>query len=112
MSFKVDVLKNFAKEPLFNKVAGLKACNFIKNRLQREIYEIFRTFFYKTRPVAGSGEGLSNSILPAFNSCLNRWKDSLDQTVAVAPLSQDVLSDTIAIQNIYFTSSLNGSPSA
>ena len=99
-------------EPLFNKAAGLKACNFIKNRLQREIYEIFRTFFYKTRPVAGSGEGLSNSILPAFNSCLNRWKDSLDQTVVVAPLSQEVLSDTITIQNIYFTSSLNGSPSA
>ena len=99
-------------EPLFNKVAGLKACNFIKNRLQREIYEIFRTFFYKTRPVAGSGEGLSNSILPAFNSCLNRWKDSLDQTVVVAPLSQEVLSDTITIQNIYSTSSLNGSSSA
>ena len=100
-------------EPLFNKVAWLKACNFIKNWLQREIYKIFRTtFFYKTRPVAGSGERLSNSILPVFNSCLNRWKDSLDQTVVVAPLSQEVLSDTITIQNIYFTSSLNGSPSA
>ena len=45
MFFKIGVLKNFAKsqktpvlEFLFNKVADLKACNFIKKRLRHRYF--------------------------------------------------------------------------
>ena len=45
MFFKIVVLKNFAiftgktpvLESLFNKIAGLKACNFTENSLQHRI---------------------------------------------------------------------------
>ena len=45
--FKIGVLKNFANftgkapvlESSFNKVAGLKTCNFIKKRLQHRCHE-------------------------------------------------------------------------
>ena len=62
MFFKI--LQNSQKtpvlEPLFNKAAYLKACNFIKKRLQHrcscEYCEIFmNTSFYRTLPVATSG---------------------------------------------------------
>ena len=52
-------------ESLFNKVTGLKACNFIKKRLQHMCFpvniakfrlEIFKnSFFQRTPPVATSG---------------------------------------------------------
>ena len=48
-------------EFLFNKVAGLEACNFIKKRLQHlvffcKMYEAFKsTFFYRIPPEAASG---------------------------------------------------------
>ena len=67
MLFKTGVLKNLSNftgkqipmlEPLLNKVTGLKACNFIKKRLQHrclfscKICEIFQnTMFYRTPPV-------------------------------------------------------------
>ena len=46
--YKKAVIKNFAKlcrktpvlEPLFNKVAGLQACNFIKNKIQQICFPV------------------------------------------------------------------------
>ena len=43
-------MKNIVLEPLFNKVAGLQACNFIKKRLQHKCFpanvaKILRTAF-------------------------------------------------------------------
>ena len=50
---------NFAiLEFLFNKVAGLKACSFIKKRLQRRCFLVKSAkdhLFYRTLPVAASG---------------------------------------------------------
>ena len=64
MFFKIGVFKNFRKfhkktpvlESLFNKAAGLKACNFIKKRRQQSFLlvkcEIFKsTFFLKNTSV-------------------------------------------------------------
>ena len=67
-SLKKGVLKYFAKFPrktpvlesLFNKIAGLEACNFIKKTLQRRCFpvklaKLLRTpFFYRTPQVATS----------------------------------------------------------
>ena len=59
MLFKINTLKNFAihrKTPvfksLFDKVASLKARNFIKKRLQHR-YLPASIVKYKTPPVAG-----------------------------------------------------------
>ena len=66
MVYKIGVFKNFAKFPgkrlcwnlFFNKVVGLKACNFIKKRLQHRSFpmnfaKFSRTlFFHRTPPVA------------------------------------------------------------
>ena len=61
MFCKVGVLKNFANfrgnhVSLLNKIASLRACNFIKKRLQhvfsREIFK--NTFFYRTPMVSAS----------------------------------------------------------
>ena len=47
-------------EYLFNKVAGLKACNFIKKRLQHSFFPVNivkmlrKAFFYRIPPVAAS----------------------------------------------------------
>ena len=47
-------------ESLFNKVAGLKVCNFIKRKLQQisfsvnMYYEMINTFFYRTPPVTAA----------------------------------------------------------
>ena len=67
-SLKKGVLKYFAKFPrktpvlesLFNKIAGLEACNFIKKILQHRCFPVklakfLRTpFFYRTPQVATS----------------------------------------------------------
>ena len=67
-SLKKGVLKYFAKFPrktpvlesLFNKIAGLAACNFIKKTLQHRCFPVklakfLRTpFFYRTPQVATS----------------------------------------------------------
>ena len=57
-------------ESLFNKVASLKGCNFIKKRLQQwcfpgNIAKFLRTaFFYRTPLVAASGENsVKQSVL-------------------------------------------------
>ena len=59
MFFKVGVLKNFANftwkhilKSLFNKVAGLRSCNFIRKRLRHRCFavkfeEFLRTTFLK-----------------------------------------------------------------
>ena len=53
MFFKKGDLKNFANftgkhlESLFNKVAGLRACNFIKKRLQHRCFPVKLAKFYK-----------------------------------------------------------------
>ena len=68
MFFKIGVLKNFCNihgetpvlKSLLNKVAGLKACNFISKETPRhmfscELCKIFKnTFFYGAPPVAFS----------------------------------------------------------
>ena len=65
MFFKIDKIRNMYRktlvlESLFNKVAGLKAWNFIKKSLQHSCFpanieKLLRTaFFYKTNPVAAS----------------------------------------------------------
>ena len=51
---------------LFNKVAGLQACNFIKTRLQHRCCPVkfpkfLRTPLYRTPPVAASGSVLWSS---------------------------------------------------
>ena len=48
-----------ALEALFNNVAGLKGCNFIKKKLQHRCFpvkfaKLFRTLFYRTLLVAAS----------------------------------------------------------
>ena len=56
--------------PLFNKVAGLKACNFIKKRLQHGCFPLNIatflkiSFFYRTPLVAA--DGCSASVLKRF----------------------------------------------
>ena len=62
MSFKIGVLKilaNFTRkylcfESLFNEAAGLKACNFIKKRLQDRCFPVKFANFFRTPPVAAS----------------------------------------------------------
>ena len=55
-------------ESLFNKIADLKGCNFIKERLYYECfsveyYEIFKnSFFYRTPLVASSVSGNSREV--------------------------------------------------
>ena len=54
-------------ESLFNKVAGLKACNFIKKRSQDRCFpvdfaKLLRNLFYKTPP----------------DDCFSEFKESLD----------------------------------
>ena len=55
-------------ESLFNKVAGLKVCNFIKRKLQQisfsvnMYYEMINTFFYRTPPVTAAV--LQGPLLP------------------------------------------------
>ena len=65
MFLKIAVLKNFAvlsrkhlhwSESLFNNIAGLRACIFVKKDAQRyflcEYYKIFKNrYFYRTPPV-------------------------------------------------------------
>ena len=56
MYFRIGVLKNFAMftgktpvlESLFNKYAGLKACNFIKKRLQHRFFPVKFAKFLRT----------------------------------------------------------------
>ena len=55
MFFKVGILKNFAIFTgehlcwsLFNKVAGLNACNFLKKRLQCKCFPVNIAKFFKT----------------------------------------------------------------
>ena len=69
MFFKIGVLKNFANihrkttvlESLFNKVAGRKACNFIKKETPTQAFsveycQIFKkSYFYRAPLVAASG---------------------------------------------------------
>ena len=45
-------------ESLLNKVAGLKAWNFVKKRLQHRCFPVkFKKFLNRTPPVAASGNG-------------------------------------------------------
>ena len=59
MFFKKCVLQNFSdfKEStcvgvFFNNVAGLKACNFVKKRLQHRCFPVKFAKFLRTPPVA------------------------------------------------------------
>ena len=53
MLLKIGVLENVAKSPefesLFNKVAGLEACNFIKNSIQHRSFPVKFANFLRTR---------------------------------------------------------------
>ena len=57
MFFKIGVLKNFAKftrKHLCKDVAGLKACNFVKKRLQHRRFLVKFAKFSKTPPPTAS----------------------------------------------------------
>ena len=77
MFFKICVLDNFAiltgkhvLESLFNKVAGLKTCNFIKKRLQHRCFSVNIASFFKEhlrRPLLIVViQGLTSLIVWAF----------------------------------------------
>ena len=61
-------------EPLFNKAAGLKACNFIKKRHQRRCFPVNiakylrKAFSYRTPPATASVFHLDdwNFAVPVF----------------------------------------------
>ena len=63
---------------LFDKVAGLKVCNFIKTRIQHRCFPVNiakflrKQFFFKTPLVAAPEEELLNcsSRIMYFNECL------------------------------------------
>ena len=63
-------------ESLFDKVSGLKTCNFTKKRLQRRCFfcehcEIFtNSFFYRTPPVAASEFFRSHFLQSTSSGCL------------------------------------------
>ena len=55
-----DIRRKVCIGVFFNKVAGLKGCNFIKQRLQTQVFSskyceiVKNTFFYRTPPVDAS----------------------------------------------------------
>ena len=72
MFFKTGVLKNLeishrktpVSESIFNKVAGLKACNFIKKRLEHRCFPVTIAKFLKIAflyitPLAATSEGIA-----------------------------------------------------
>ena len=50
----LNSLENICFRASFNKVAGTKVCDFIKNRFQLQ----HRYFFYRTPPMAATGHGV------------------------------------------------------
>ena len=71
MLFKISVhRKTPVLAALFDKIAGIQVCKFIKKRLQRRCFPVkfakfFRTpFFYRTPPVAASVNLLESPSLP------------------------------------------------
>ena len=63
-------------ESLFNKYAGLKACNFIKKRLQHKFFPVKFAKFLRTPPLQNTSRGclwkyLMNSLFIAFEN--NEW---------------------------------------
>ena len=79
--YKKALLKNFpiftgktpALESLFNKVAGVQACNFIKKRLQHRCFPVAIAKFLRTSTLKNICEQLLLYILthvrPIFSSC-------------------------------------------
>ena len=72
MFFKIGVLKNFANftgkhllESLFEKVASLKACNFIKKRLQHrcQVFPVKFTNFLRTPSPASVSTRIAGKFL-------------------------------------------------
>ena len=73
MFFKISILKKMtsftrkhALESLFNKVEGLKACNFIKKILEHRSFPVkfakpLRTPLYRTPPLAASALARNSS---------------------------------------------------
>ena len=74
MLFKIGVFKNFATGKhlcwslFFNKAAGLKVCNYLKNRLQHmsfavDIAKLLRTAFFRTPLLAAFVSLINYSLL-------------------------------------------------
>ena len=69
MFFKTCVLKNvtnlpkknFALESLFNKIGDLKACNFIKKRLQKRCFfvKVLKYLNIHGTPLVDASDGIS-----------------------------------------------------
>ena len=74
MFFGTGALKNFAMlEFLFNKVAGLQACNFIKKRLQHRCFSVkftksLRASFLQNTSVGCFCKYLMNSLFTAYEN--------------------------------------------
>ena len=73
-------------ESLFNEVAGLKSCNFIKKRFQTQVFsceirKIFsKTFFYRTPPVAASVFFFRCHVWTADEYIIWKMWENMDQT--------------------------------
>ena len=84
-SLKFCILQRKAPvlESLFNKIAGLKICNFIKKRLQRKYFPVKFTnflttlFLYRTGPVVACIHAKVGKALVRYyvkNSC---WENGI-----------------------------------
>ena len=67
MFCKIGVLKNFAPvlESIIDKVAGLKACNFIKKRLQYRCLTVKFAKFYRTPFLQNTSHSVHWGINPS-----------------------------------------------
>ena len=86
-SLKKSVLKNFANftgkhllESLFDNVAGLKACNFIKKRLQHWYFPIKFPKFLRTSILKNICERLLLLVSPQNTIANSSGKFELDET--------------------------------
>ena len=87
--FKIGVLKNFAPvlESIIDKVAGLKACNFIKKRLQYRCLPVKFAKFYRTPFLQNTSHSVHWGINPLKSTPLFLAKPPpLNRQTVQAPL--------------------------
>ena len=96
-SLKFCILQRKAPvlESLFNKIAGLKICNFIKKRLQRKYFPVKFTnflttlFLYRTGPVVACIHAKVGKALVRYyvnNSC---WENGIQVSVCLKTFLSD-----------------------
>ena len=67
-TFAIFTGKYLALESLFNKVAGLKACDFVKKRLQYRCYPVNTANFLRTHILKNICEWLLLNNIPIFSA--------------------------------------------